>query len=219
MLDYAVEYELIDRNYARTFNLSKDVIADVNEPKRTHMAFTDKEMTLLWDNVDEIKYVDVLLIQAYSGWRPQELGLLRVEDVHLEEDWYQGGMKTDAGIDRIVPIHSKIKHLISARYKEALELESEFLINCTDGKTHRGNNRMTYDKYAYRFAAIRDRLNLNPEHKPHDPRKHFVTIAKKANVDEFAIKYIVGHAINDLTEAVYTERSTEWLKEEMEKIR
>lgn len=41
---------------------------------------------------------------------------------------------------------------------------------------------------------------------------------KKYNVDQFAIKYIVGHKINDLTEKVYTKREASWLKTEIEKI-
>ena len=43
--------------------------------------------------------------------------------------------------------------------------------------------------------------------------------AKKYNVDEYAIKYIVGHEISDITEKVYTQRETEWLKSEIEKIK
>ena len=60
---------------------------------------------------------------------------------------------------------------------------------------------------------------LNPKHKAHDGRKHFVTIAKKYNVDEYAIKYMVGHSIMDITERVYTDRTIDWLKCEIEKIK
>lgn len=77
---------------------------------------------------------------------------------------------------------------------------------------------MTYDKYVYRFEKIRDALKLNPDHRAHDPRKHFSTIAKKANVDEYALKYMIGHKIDDITEKVYTQRDVSWLKEEIEKI-
>lgn len=49
-------------------------------------------------------------------------------------------------------------------------------------------------------------------------RKTFVTLAKKYNLDEYAIKRIVGHTITDITEEVYTDRDFEWLKEEMQKI-
>ena len=65
---------------------------------------------------------------------------------------------------------------------------------------------------------VRDELKLNLEHRPHDGRKHFVTMAKKAGVDEYAIKYMVGHKISGITEKVYTQREFEWLKEEIEKI-
>jgi hypothetical protein len=47
----------------------------------------------------------------------------------------------------------------------------------------------------------------------------FVTLAKKHGIDEYAIKYMVGHAIQDLTERVYTKREIEWLQEEIEKIK
>lgn len=62
-------------------------------------------------------------------------------------------------------------------------------------------------------------LHLNPAHKPHDGRKHFITMAKKYKVDEYAIKYMVGHEISDLTERIYTKREISWLKEEIEKIK
>ena len=78
---------------------------------------------------------------------------------------------------------------------------------------------LTYDKYKYRFGQIVEHLRLNPKHKAHDGRKHFVTIAKKYNVDEYAIKYMVGHSIMDITERVYTDRTIDWLKCEIEKIK
>ena len=55
-------------------------------------------------------------------------------------------------------------------------------------------------------------------HRPHDPRMQFITMAKSNGVDEYAIKYIVGHNINDITEKVYIERTIEWLRSEIEKI-
>lgn len=219
MLDYALEYELVDRNYARTFNISDDIIKETNETRKAHMPFTDAEMDLLWKHVHSKKYVDVLLIQCYSGWRPQELGLIKLTDVNLDEWTFSGGMKTEAGANRLVPIHSKIRTLVKEKYEEAKRLGSDHLINCTDTQTRRSRLLMTYDKYMKRFNKIRDELELNPKHRAHDGRKHFVTIAKKYGVDEYAIKYMVGHAIADITEKVYTERDVEWLKREMEKIK
>lgn len=37
-------------------------------------------------------------------------------------------------------------------------------------------------------------------------------------MDEYIIKLIVGHSIQDITEKVYTHRTIEQLKEEIEKI-
>ena len=77
---------------------------------------------------------------------------------------------------------------------------------------------MNYDRYMFRFNSQIIPLGINPNHRLHDARKQFVSMAKKAGVDEYAIKLIVGHAIKDITESVYTERSPEWLKQEVEKI-
>lgn len=68
-------------------------------------------------------------------------------------------------------------------------------------------------------ACISSTLKLNPEHRPHDGRKHFVTMAEKYGVDEYAIKYMVGHKISDITEKACMQREFEWLKEEIEKIK
>ena len=78
---------------------------------------------------------------------------------------------------------------------------------------------MTYEKYRQRFMKIVTRLSLNSDHRAHDPRKQFITMAKKFKVDEYAIKRIVGHEINDVTEKVYTQRDLAWLKSEIEKIK
>lgn len=219
MMDYALEYELIDKNYARNFNTSDEVTKSDRKVKKEHIPFTDKEMEILWEHVDNMLYVDVVLIQAYSGWRPRELGRLKLEEVDLKKWTFAGGMKTDAGQDRIVPIHSRVRHLVERKYNQAKSLGSEYLINCIDAKDDENNLYMDYDKYRARFARIRKNLKLDPNHRTHDPRMHFVTMAKKYKVDEYAIKYMVGHAITDITEKVYTRRDVEWLKEEIEKIK
>lgn len=219
MLDYALEYELVDRNYSRTFNLTDETIKEIVTVKQEHIPFTDEEMELLWQYVDDKMMVDVLLVQCYSGWRPQEIGLLEIKDVDLDNWTFSGGMKTDAGTGRVVPIHSRIRHLVERKYKEAQELGSLYLFNYVNPNARRKNTNLTYARYQKCFTMVRDELKLNPEHRPHDGRKHFVTMAKKYGIDEYAIKYMVGHKISDITEKVYTQREFEWLKEEIEKIK
>lgn len=217
MLDYALEYEIVDMNYARTFSVSDDVLEEAENNKKPHIAFTEEEIKRLWENIN-INYVDIILIQCYSGLRPQEIGLIELDKVNLEQGLMTGGMKTKAGKNRTIPIHDRIYDFVKYRYDEAIELGSKYLFNCTDGRDKK-DLMLTYDKYANRFDKIIEVLELNPEHRPHDPRKHFVTMAKKADMDEYAIKYIAGHKIDDITERVYTERKDEWLINEMKKIK
>lgn len=214
MLDYALEYELVDKNYARTFNISDDIAKETNVTKKKHITFTDEEMNILWDNIN-VPFVDLIVIQCYSGWRPQEMGLIELANVDLENWTFYGGIKTDAGIDRTVPIHTKIRELVQYRYDEAVSLKSKYLFNVTDSN----GLKLTYKKYSWRFSKAIEELNLNPEHRAHDPRKQFVSMAKKYGVDEYAIKYMVGHVITDITEKVYTNRDDAWLSFEIEKIK
>lgn len=219
MLDYAVEREIVEQNYSRMFNIDARTCKEANDVKKEHISFTDDEMKTLWDNVDTIGIVDAILIQCYSGWRPQELCLLEIENIDLEKWTFVGGMKTEAGKMRTVPIHPKIRELVQKRVEKATEIGSNFLFNCesTSYKSVYGI-QMTYDKYAYRYSGVIKKLNLNPEHRPHDPRKQFITMGKRYEMDEYAIKYIVGHEIIDITERVYTDRDLGWLETEIAKI-
>ena len=219
MFDYALEFELVDKNYARTFKLSDEVVNEAEEAKKPHIDFTDEEIQTLWNHVDDLQYVDIVLFQCYSGWRPQEIGLLELKNVDLENGFITGGMKTPAGIDRLVPIHPKIKAIVERNYTLAQEIGSDYLFNCTDTHTHRSSYKMTYDKYRHRFDDICQALELNPEHRAHDPRVQFITMAKRYGVDEYAVKYMVGHQIKDVTEAIYTKRKPEWLQTEIRKIK
>lgn len=213
MFDYAVEYDYVDKNYARAFHLDKAVTHQMEAERKSHVAFSEEELGRLWDGIGSASYADIILIQCYMGWRPQELCLLRLENVNLEKRFIVGGMKTASGKMRTVPIHDKIYPLVEQRYKEATFHSKEHLINCLDS----ANGTMTYSKYRTRFQAVMRHFDMEG-HLPHDPRKTFVTMCKRAKVDEYAIKHLVGHSIADITESVYTERDLEWLANEVAKI-
>lgn len=216
MLDYAVEYDLVERNISRNLKIRERNISKNENSVKHHLSFNDKEMSALWNHVTDIPYTDALLIQCYSGWRPSELCNLRIDEIDLENGFFRGGMKTEAGRGRVVPIHSKIYSLVQKRIDEAKSLKSKYLFNCVEIET---KPNLTYRIYATQFKKIIDELKLNSEHKPHDGRKQFVTMAKKYKVDDFAIKYMAGHKIVDITESIYTDRDENWLKTEIEKIK
>lgn len=213
LFDYAVENEYVDKNIARMFSVNSEF-----ETQHEHFPYTDEEIDILWKNVGACDVADLILIQCYSGWRPQELVKLKTADVHLDERWIQGGMKTKNGKNRQVPIHTKITPLIQHRYEEARSIGSEYLFN---HRYKRWPDRWTKYSYGYlsdAFIETLPLLGINPEHRGHDGRVHFVTLAKKAEMDEYALKRIVGHKIDDLTERVYTRRTIEWLISELDKI-
>ena len=214
MLDYAVEFELIDKNYARGFSISKEDRKEMEEKRERHIPYTEEEMEKLWANINANEIVDVILIQCYTGWRPKELEIMKLSDIDLEAGTMKGGVKTRAGKGRIVPIHSKIYDLVKNRYLDSKSRGSEYLITMK-----RCSPEFKYNKFDWGLRAIKEKLGLNENHRPHDGRAHFITMAKKYKMDEYAIKRIVGHEIKDLTENVYTTRDISWLKEEIEKIK
>lgn len=212
MLDYAVEHDYAETNAAREYKLDKGIRKDIDAGRKEHLSFTEEEISILWKVSNQFPIVEILLIQIYMGWRPQELGLIKVENVDLEKWEVKGGMKTTAGTDRMVPIHENIKEICKRRYERAVSFKSEYWLTSEHGEF------MTYDKYEKWFTKILAILNINPEHRPHDGRKTFITLCKNNNVDEYAIKKMCGHKIDDITERIYTDRKPEWLSEEISKI-
>lgn len=206
MYDYAIENEIIEKNLCRMIKGNPKLVN-----QKHHIAFTADEISTLWKHVDNL-YVTWILIQCYTGMRPNELCSIKLANINLAENYIVGGSKTEAGKNRIIPIHPGIKDLIENQISISKSFNSDsFLVN-KDG------NAINYRIYRIGFNNICSEYNLNKDHKPHDPRKYFVTTAKKAGVDEYAIKLIVGHAIEDITERVYTERDFSWLYEQMCKI-
>lgn len=216
MFDYAVENEMVSTNVARKFDLDRQITNEITDNTKHHISFTDDEMKALWDNYTTLKCGDMVIVQCYMGWRPAEMLNIKLADVDFDKRIIIGGMKTKNGINRIVPIHSKIYDFIKKRYDAARKDNSKYLFYFLKDDSP---VPITPHQYRWSFHKIIDVLNLSSSHNPHDCRKQFITMAKKYNVDEYAIKRIVGHSIRDITEKVYTDRDIEWLKEEIEKIR
>lgn len=216
LFDYAVERELTDQNYARQFSLDKED-QDI-EVEKEHIPYTNEEVKTLWENKERYPIAEIILIQMYSGWRPQELIKIRLTDIDIQNKTITTGLKTAAGKNRVVPIHSKIYPLVKKWYDAATESGSRYLFFTCSGKKNTNLVPYSYSRYYRTFTAMRNTLDLNELHRPHDGRVQFVTNAKKADVDTYAVKKIVGHRIDDVTEKSYTKVDIEWLRKEIEKI-
>lgn len=196
MYKYAMYAEIVTEN--------KALYVRNNAPHDTEHGtpFSDGELSILWNNADDPE-VQLILIMCYSGWRIGEVSKL---SINLEERYYQGGIKTKAGKDRIVPIHSAVYDFIRSK------MESQGKLLMYTQKHHR-------DKL---FYPTLEHLNIagNPKHTPHDCRHTFSALCEKYGVRENDRKRMLGHSFgNDVTNAVYGHRTLEELREEIEKIK
>lgn len=217
--DYALEGRIVNINYARNFYLDKEVFDNQEKNKVPRIPFSQQELDIMWKAKNFVPFVDMILYHCYSGWRPKEIITLKIEDVHLEEEYVVGGIKTKAGRQRTVPIHPLVKPIVEKYYNEAISIGSAYLFN--DITKKKGLNGLSKDQYYSRFIKVVKQLKLNPELTPHCARHTFITKAKsrEVNMNEYILKMIVGHKIQDVTESVYTHRTIEDLKEEILKIK
>lgn len=200
MYRYAIKHEIVDKNYA--------TYCEIPHLSKTfeRVPFSDREIEKLWKNVD-MPFVNMVLINIYTGLRPRELVELKNSNIDLKKKVMKGGLKTDAGRNRIIPIHEVIYPLISSLYN----IQNERLCNKENGDI------MSYDDYRNRFRKIMKALKM--KHKPHDTRHTFVTLAKRCKVDEYVLKIVIGHKIKDLTERTYTHRLQKDINKEINKIK
>ena len=216
MFDYAVENGLVDRNPSRMFHINKNIEKESKNVKNPHLDFSDEEMNILWKNVEHDYTVTMMIVQCCMGWRPLELLRIEVKDVDIENWMIKGGMKTEAGTDRLVPIHPQIMDIVKRLYDDAITNNSPtlFFTNGSNGSP----KSIEYRSYKKHFETVCENLNFSEHHRPHDCRVHFVMACKNYGVNEYAIKYMVGHVIDDITEKVYTKRDTKWLASELSKV-
>ena len=216
--DYALEARLVERNYAREFTLDKKVFQEKEKNYKSKVPFSKEEIDKLWKSIEFVPFADMIVYACYSGWRPTELIKLKIKDVDLKNGFVKGGMKTNAGKNRLVPIHPLVSSIVEKYYKEAKSVGSDYLFNDVNNKFGIG---LSYDQYLSRFNKVMNALHFRTEITPHYTRHTFITKAKsrEVNMNEYVLKIIVGHDVGDLTEHVYTHRELNDLKEEMCKIK
>lgn len=192
MYRFAIVREYTDKNYAEFVKISKPDDDEHGVP------FTEEDIVKLWqDKADPV--AELLLIMIYSGHRISEY---KVIEVDLKNECYVGGLKTKAGKNRIVPIHSAILPLIKKRLKRENVLIKDAVHIC----------RYKIEKYSESHGM--------GFHTPHDTRHTFAMLCDKFEVKENDKKRLLGHSLSgDVTNSVYGHRSLEELRKEIEKIK
>lgn len=201
MYKYALQHDLVTKDYSDFVELGKD------DTKPSRIPFSNEEIQMLWDNVERDDFIKLILILIYSGMRPGEIVEVKTEDVYLNERYLRGGFKTEAGTNRVIPIHKRIHDFIA----ELVANGHEFLV------TNAENKQMTYHNfYNDHFKKTMEQLEMT--HKPHDCRHTFATLADNADVNKLSIKRIMGHASKDITDKVYTHKDIEQLLKAIDMI-
>ena len=197
----AMEMDIIIKDYSQFIKLPKHKV------KIERKVFTDEEIALLWSNVDRIDYIDTILILIYTGMRINELLKLKKMSIDLRQNIITGGSKTEAGKNRIIPIHPKILPLIIKRMNN----KTEYLV-----PNRRGTNYYKYSNFR-RFEFIRIMELLGMEHTIHDTRHTFATLISGVSNNEGAITEIIGHTNINMTRK-YIHTNIEKIRAEIEKI-
>ena len=132
VLSMGMEYGAVTNNVARDYSpkISQEGKKEVSD----HTALTQAEMDILWENINSPIH-RAILIQCYTGFRPDELCKVLKTDVHFEQGYIIGGNKTEAGRNRVVPICEKIREVV----RIALENPTDHLI-ATAYRPYKYNN-------------------------------------------------------------------------------
>jgi integrase len=167
---YALKNDICDKNYAQYIVLPP-------KEKSKKDAFTKEERDKLWDAYySGHDFAGQILLLIYTGMRYGEASILRKSDVHLSERYIVGGIKTDAGKNRIIPIADCIYPIVEKLYNSA----EDKLLTRTERKWY-------YDYYATLEQLGIRRLN------PHCCRHTCATALAEAGVQPAIIKAIIGH--------------------------
>lgn len=186
--DLARRQKMIPENFINDvdfiFKTSKDKI---------HKSFTRDEVDLLWKNKDDTN-VRIILIMVYTGLRIEEILSLQTKSIFLSEKYMVGGVKTDAGIDRIIPLADKIIPFISDLYNR----DNTYLL------THKNKRfkRATFLKQVWEPTMEK----LNMDNLPHDTRYTCATLMDRAEINKNCQKAILGHEQDSVTDKVYVEK-------------
>lgn len=199
---HAMENNIIDRNYAELVKLPK-----MEENKKR--AFTDTEFAILEKGYTSVPGGDAVYALCYLGFRVSEFCSLTYFSYDRKNQTLTGGMKTEAGKDRIVPIHPKIQPIVSAWADRRCEA-----LYCDE-------NGKPYNKDTFRskvWNPVLRKLGLSDELTPHSARHTCGTMLSAGGARPEDIQRILGHGDYSVTANVYINQDIKTLSEAIKKM-
>lgn len=211
LCELAMKDDVINKNYADMIELSNE---DVKVQK---LNFTPEHISTIMQH-DDLLAAKITLIFLYTGMRATELLELKKSAVDLQSMTITGGSKTEAGRNRIIPIHRNIAGYV--KFFKELSAECAYLIT-ENGKP------ISYEKFTRRmFYPMLDELGIARQDSAgnniltlHRTRHTWVQMAIEGGMTPEALQKIAGHAKYETSVNKYGDKiSTEYLKAEMEKV-
>ena len=194
---FAMELDIITKCYS-------DLLISSPIPETKKQIFTDDEIALLWEN-QSIPWVDSILFLLYTGFRISEMLDLKIDNIDMTAQTITGGTKTEAGKNRIVPIHSKILHIVQHRIEQS-----------QNGYLFENNGKKLTTYYRHFFNNIMSQFNMN--HTVHECRHTFRSRLDSAGANKVCIDRMMGHKSTNTGERIYTHKTIEELKTNIELI-
>jgi len=202
LLEIAVNDDIIKTNYARAIKLPPS-----RKPKKE--TFTDLEIRQVEKLAQEGDvWAGTVMILLYTGMRVGELVALTRFQIDPQNWVITGGIKTDAGRDRPMPVHSRILPYVQYWYNTG----GPRLIH-KDGKPISVNY---YRKYCF-YPAL-ERAGITRHLTPHATRHTFATLLARAGVQPAHIQALMGHSDYSVTANTYTHPAIEELRRAIEAI-
>ncbi len=194
---FALELDVINKGYGSL--LTTEAIPDT---KKT--TFSKEEREKIWSHLT-VDWVDSILFFLYTGFRISEMLDIKKSQVDLKNHTITGGGKTTAGKNRVVPIHSKILPLVLHR----MSLEGEYLFSIHQKKC-------TESQYRSIWKNLMDFFSM--AHTPHECRHTFRSLLDTAGANPVCIDRLMGHKSKGTGERIYTHKSIEELKQNLELV-
>ena len=126
---YAMENDLVNKNYAEFIKLPKF-------KKSEKIIFTADQINTLWKHSTD-KRVQVILAMIYMGFRLGEILSLTPRNIHLDEGYIIGGIKTEAGTNRVIPFPQNIPEIAEFFRQWIADAEPEQRLFMMDEKQFR----------------------------------------------------------------------------------
>jgi len=208
LFKYALPRHQTDMNYAEFINTGSD-------SKGTRPAFTKEQVELIHQQVGKVPHAEDVYVLIYTGFRPTELFNLTKQN-YVDGVLY-GGIKTQAGKDRAVPVSKKIESIVAAHMQNT----SDYLFPRDDGG--RMTSRYFRDTYFYPVLAA---AGIQPIPTPDQPayyvpystRHTFSNLLKDIPGSDTDKAGLMGHEDYRTTKKQYQSVEIDALKKIIEAI-